>query len=69
MTAETNLVIDPSLHMVDHERIKEMIPHRYPFLLVDKVVNLKPKESAVGIKGVTCNEPFFMGHFPKQAVS
>lgn len=67
MTAETNL-IDASLPMVDHERIKEMIPHRYPFLLVDKVVNLKPRESAVGIKGVTCNEPFFTGHFPKQAV-
>lgn len=68
MTTESNFIIDTNLTMVDHERIKEMIPHRYPFLLVDKVVNMKPKESAVGIKGVTCNEPFFVGHFPKQAV-
>jgi len=59
---------DPTLDSVDHERIKEMIPHRYPFLMVDKVVNLKPGESAIGIKNVSAGEPHFTGHFPSQAV-
>ncbi|MBY0356188.1 MAG: 3-hydroxyacyl-ACP dehydratase FabZ [Rickettsiales bacterium] len=61
-------VIDESLHSIDHERIKEMIPHRYPFLMVDRVVNMVDSESATGIKNVTSNEPFFVGHFPNQAV-
>jgi 3-hydroxyacyl-[acyl-carrier-protein] dehydratase len=63
-----SLVIDTSLGFADSERVKEMIPHRYPFLLVDKVVNMVSRESAVGIKNVTVNEPFFQGHFPRQAV-
>jgi len=61
-------MIDETLHMVDSERIKEMIPHRYPFLLIDRVVNMRPSEGAVGIKNVTVNEPHFPGHFPGQAV-
>lgn len=61
-------MIDENLHMVDSERIKEMIPHRYPFLLIDRVVNMRPNEGAVGIKNVTVNEPHFPGHFPGQAV-
>ena len=44
--------------------IMEMIPHRYPFLLVDKVTDIVPDATAVGIKNVTINEPFFQGHFP-----
>ncbi len=48
----------------DIQRIMQMIPHRYPILLVDKLVDLVPGESAVGIKNVTMNEPQFMGHFP-----
>ena len=44
--------------------IKECLPHRYPMLLIDKVLDLKLGESAVGIKCVTNNEPFFQGHFP-----
>lgn len=60
--------LDPALASVDHERIKEMIPHRYPFLMIDRVVNLKPGESAVGIKNVSAGEPHFTGHFPSQAV-
>ncbi len=48
--------------------IMEMIPHRYPFLMIDRVVDLKPDESAVGIKNVSINEPYFQGHFPRQAV-
>lgn len=44
--------------------IQEIIPHRYPFLLVDKVVELEPKKRILAIKNVTANEPFFQGHFP-----
>ncbi|MCA1906939.1 MAG: 3-hydroxyacyl-ACP dehydratase FabZ [Magnetospirillum sp.] len=53
---------------VDINRIMEMIPHRYPFLMVDKVVDIVVNESAVGIKNVTINEPFFQGHFPQHPV-
>ena len=45
-----------------------MLPHRYPFLLIDKVRDIIPGESAVGIKNVTINEPFFPGHFPGHPV-
>ncbi len=50
--------------VVNVDEIMEMIPHRYPFLLIDRVVDLVVGESAVGIKNVTVNEPFFQGHFP-----
>ena len=53
---------------VDITQIMEMIPHRYPFLMVDRVVDIVLGESAVGIKNVTINEPFFQGHFPRQPV-
>lgn len=46
------------------KRILEVLPHRYPFLLVDRILELEPRTRAVGIKNVTCNEPFFAGHFP-----
>jgi 3-hydroxyacyl-[acyl-carrier-protein] dehydratase len=52
----------------DIQKIMESIPHRYPFLLVDKVVDVVPGESATGIKMVTINEPFFPGHFPQKPV-
>ena len=48
--------------------IRGLIPHRYPFLLVDKVVEAEPGNRAVGIKNVTQNEPFFQGHFPEYPV-
>ena len=44
--------------------IQSIIPHRYPFLLVDKILEVEPGKRAVGIKNVTINEPFFQGHFP-----
>jgi len=50
--------------MIDIREIQGLLPHRYPFLLVDRVVELVPNEKAVGIKNVTVNEPFFQGHFP-----
>jgi len=53
---------------IDINRIMEMIPHRYPFLMVDKVIGIIPNVSAVGIKNVTINEPFFRGHFPERPV-
>jgi len=49
---------------MDIVEIMEIIPHRYPFLLVDKIVEFEPKKKIVGIKNVTINEPFFQGHFP-----
>lgn len=53
---------------IDIIKIMAMIPHRYPFLLLDKVRDVKEGESAVGIKNVTINEPFFPGHFPQKPV-
>ena len=49
---------------IDAEGIQRILPHRYPFLLVDRVIELSPPHRAVGIKQVTINEPFFQGHFP-----
>lgn len=48
--------------------IMKFLPHRYPFLLVDRIVELQPGVSAKGIKNVTINEPFFQGHFPGQPI-
>lgn len=48
--------------------IMEAIPHRYPFILIDKVIDVVPGETATGIKNVTMNEPFFPGHFPQKPV-
>lgn len=56
------------IRVADLDRIKRMIPHRYPFLLIDKVVDIKVGEDAVGIKNVTANEPHFQGHFPDKPV-
>ncbi len=53
---------------VDIRRILQMIPHRYPMLMVDKVIDMQLDRSAVGIKNVTINEPFFQGHFPSEPV-
>jgi 3-hydroxyacyl-[acyl-carrier-protein] dehydratase len=53
---------------IDILRIVEMIPHRYPFLMIDRVVDVVPNESAVGIKNVSINEPHFQGHFPQRPV-
>ncbi len=54
--------------MMNIEQIKEILPHRYPFLLVDRIDELEEGVRAVGIKNVTINEPFFPGHFPEYAV-
>jgi 3-hydroxyacyl-[acyl-carrier-protein] dehydratase len=53
---------------IDILRIMEMIPHRYPILLVDRIIEFEPGERAVGLKNVTMNEPHFQGHFPTMPV-
>jgi beta-hydroxyacyl-ACP dehydratase FabZ len=50
--------------LLDARAIQQYLPHRYPFLLVDRIIELVPFERIVGIKQVTINEPFFQGHFP-----
>lgn len=54
--------------MYDVQQIKEIIPHRYPFLLVDQITEIEEGKRAVGKKNVTINEPFFQGHFPDYPV-
>lgn len=54
--------------MLSAKEIMEIIPHRYPFLLVDRILELEPGKRAVGIKNVTANEPQFTGHFPGNPV-
>lgn len=57
-----SLYIMPTV--LDSQAIQELLPHRYPFLLVDRIIELVPRERIVGIKQVSINEPFFQGHFP-----
>ena len=54
--------------IIDIEKIIKMMPHRYPFLLIDRLIDIKNDEYAIGLKNVTINEPFFMGHFPGKKV-
>jgi 3-hydroxyacyl-[acyl-carrier-protein] dehydratase len=54
--------------MLSATEIQEIIPHRYPFLLVDRIVEIEPLKRAVGIKNVTMNEQFFQGHFPGKPI-
>lgn len=54
--------------MLSATEIQEIIPHRYPFLLVDRIIELEPMKRAVGIKNVTMNEQFFQGHFPGKPI-
>lgn len=57
-----------SFEPIEVKRIMDMIPHRYPILLVDRILDLVPDQSAVGLKNVTMNEPHFQGHFPAMPV-
>ena len=56
------------LGTADLLRVLELLPHRYPFLMVDRIIDMKGDESAIGIKNVTFNEPQFQGHFPGQPI-
>jgi 3-hydroxyacyl-[acyl-carrier-protein] dehydratase len=53
---------------IDIARVMEMIPHRYPMLMIDKVIDVVANASATGVKNVSINEPYFQGHFPSRAV-
>ena len=55
---------ETALGTADIRRVLKLLPHRYPFLMVDRIYDMKADESAVGVKNVTINEPFFQGHFP-----
>lgn len=57
-----------SLDVIDIERILNLLPHRYPFLMIDRIVEIDGDNSAVGIKNVSINEPHFQGHFPGRPV-
>ena len=59
---------DSDQTVIDIEGIKRLLPHRYPFLFVDRIVELKPGERIVGFKNVSAGEPFFEGHFPSYPV-
>lgn len=69
-----NLKIMPTLTEVPPknailiEEIQKLLPHRYPFLLIDRIIDYVPGKSAIGIKNVTINEPFFQGHFPGRPI-
>jgi 3-hydroxyacyl-[acyl-carrier-protein] dehydratase len=58
----------PTIAEIDINGVMRMIPHRYPMLMIDKVIEVVPNVSAVGIKTVSVNEPFFQGHFPRMPV-
>jgi 3-hydroxyacyl-[acyl-carrier-protein] dehydratase len=64
----TSEAIETKTGVADLARIKRMIPHRYPFLLIDRVEQICKNESAIGIKNVSANEPYFQGHFPSEPV-
>ena len=68
---DTNVVEKPvttELNSLDIGRVLECLPHRYPFLMIDRITNMNGDESAVGIKNVTFNEPIFQGHFPGKPI-
>lgn len=64
----SRLVERATADTLDIQRVMEILPHRYPFLMVDRVVDIVPYVSAVGIKNVTIGEPYFQGHFPNHPV-
>ena len=57
-----------TLTTVDIQQLLQFLPHRYPFILVDKIIDCKGDESCIGIKNVTINEPQFQGHFPERPI-
>lgn len=56
------------MEIADIQKVMELLPHRYPFLLVDRILEMEPNKRVVGLKNVTINEPFFQGHFPGQPI-
>src|SRR5277367_817951 len=64
----SNAQEEPTKKTIDIQRIMQMIPHRYPFLMVDKVIDVVPHEGATGVKNVTASESHFQGHFPEKPI-
>ncbi|MDX2113296.1 MAG: 3-hydroxyacyl-ACP dehydratase FabZ [Alphaproteobacteria bacterium] len=63
-----NLVEKSENHVIPIERIMQMIPHRYPFLMIERIIDFAPGEYAIGLKNVSINEQHFIGHFPDKPV-
>jgi 3-hydroxyacyl-[acyl-carrier-protein] dehydratase len=68
MTESIDAPVDKELGELDIGRILECLPHRYPFLMIDRIIEIDGDETAIGIKNVTFNEPIFQGHFPGKPV-
>lgn len=68
MTKGNEIVYEKVTRIIDIDEIKKILPHRYPMLLVDKVIELEPMKRAVGVKCITENEWFFQGHFPSHPI-
>ena len=68
MVEETEKTAENVIPEIRIDQILKLLPHRYPFLLVDRLKDVVPGESGIGIKNVTMNEPFFQGHFPENPV-
>lgn len=66
--AAPEVPVEPASVVLGIEEIHALLPHRYPFALVDRIIEYVPSERAVGIKNVTFNEPFFQGHFPGRPI-
>lgn len=66
--SEVAVAAGDRLEDLDVDGIRELIPHRYPFLMIDRVVDIVAETSAVGIKNVTATEPHFQGHFPERPI-
>lgn len=56
------------MESADIQKVMQLLPHRYPFLLVDRILEIEPGKRVLGLKNVTINEPFFQGHFPSQPI-
>jgi 3-hydroxyacyl-[acyl-carrier-protein] dehydratase len=66
--SEKQATMQPAAVLLDVMGIQKILPHRYPFLLVDAIVEMEPRRRVVALKNVTFNEPFFIGHFPGRPV-
>lgn len=66
--ASNSVASETTIDVIDIARVMQAIPHRYPFLMIDRVVNVVRNQSAIGIKNVSVNESFFAGHFPNHPV-
>lgn len=68
LAMESGTTSENSKRIIPIERIMEMIPHRYPFLMIERIIDLVPDQFAIGLKNVSINEQHFMGHFPGKPV-